>query len=371
MAVNDFLPASSVRVPVFTVLINQVPVLNFKTIKVIQNSHYTSDRFELEIPLYGQPNGINLDFWHDLTDAELQIVGAIQNGASQQLVIGPIDEVVTRLMAGTVKVTGRDYSGALIETRIYASSYLNMTSTGVAAKIAAEHGLDVSTPQQTTTQIGVYYEDANRTLTSYQLTEWDLLTALADREGFVVEMQGRVLYFGPKPAYNDDAYVIAVNRGNDGPPTMANVGEIELSRSMTWARDIVVKVESTNALDQKTYSDTEKAVNAIRTNRSGLKFPAQQYYFNIPGLDANGVKQRAVTILSQLSQSEKLMSIEEMPGDPLMTMKTPIKLIGTGSGWDQTYYADEIVHMYGVEEGEGWKMSVRAKNHDTQSSVPL
>jgi len=385
MAVNDPALASSVRVPNFTVTINGAPIMAFSSVRVTQNAHHSSDTFELTLSLYAQPPDRGLVWWDNLTDAEVEITAGLVGGMSQQLIVGLVDSVDTRLMAGKLILTGRDYTSALIETRIDATTYLNKTSTQAAKLIAAGdsstpvtqamypgHGMSVNIPQQTSTYIGAYYDDQSFWMdTTHQVTEWDLLTACAEREGFTVLMQGKTLYFGPPPQYNDDPYVISLAMAPGGPPNMANAPEVNLSRTMTLARDISVTVQSADALSQKVYKATATSSNSNRNSRSGAKVPPQVYIFNEAALDNVGCLKQVQLKLRQLSQHERIINLPDMPGDPLLTVLTPIKLIGTGSGWDQVYYADEIAHEYRVEEEGGWTMSVRAKNHDTASSVPL
>jgi hypothetical protein len=50
-----------------------------------------------------------------------------------------------------------------------------------------------------------------------------------------------------------------------------------------------------------------------------------------------------------------------------MTTRATIRLVGTGTDWDQLYYPDTVTRRLSVQDG--YRMDVRAKNHSVQDSV--
>ena len=69
-----------------------------------------------------------------------------------------------------------------------------------------------------------------------------------------------------------------------------------------------------------------------------------------------------------LPKHERVIEFEA-PGDVSPTPRDLIRLDGTQSSWDQTYYVERISRRFSFEEG--FKMTVRAKNHSAQSQVEL
>lgn len=372
MALNDPDAGSRVRQPRAVVTANGVRLDGWTLIEVANNSHATSDTFRIQFPLYRMPAGMDLAFWlQDATDVEVAVkVGLLQPdgslGALTQLIVGPIDRPETALMKGVLTVTGRDYSGALIET-ILESVDTNMTSSEIAQKIVSNHEALSGQITPTTQKIGAFYNNQYAQL-RINMSEWDALMRLAQFEGFIVLMLGKTLYFGPRPdTDNADPYILKVTMpGTPGPPLRSNMVDLTLSRSLTFARDIKVQVLSENHMTGVSVKASAQSVNTVRAGRGGNKVPAQQFvYKDKPNLTQDQAQQRANAILYQMSQQERIADFV-MPGDPTLTVQTVVQITGTGAA-DQRYYVDRLEHELVVTRSgkPGYTLRGRLKNHDT------
>jgi hypothetical protein len=56
-----------------------------------------------------------------------------------------------------------------------------------------------------------------------------------------------------------------------------------------------------------------------------------------------------------------------MPADNILTTENIIKVVGTGTAFDQVYFPDSIVRSFGWDSG--YTMTVNAKNHGVESEV--
>jgi phage protein D len=373
LALNNPDAGSILRKPRAKLFANGAEIANWSSIEVVNNrGNFSSDSFEAEFPLYGQPPEFGFAYWSTQTDIEIEIwAGFVQPdgslGSSATLIVGLVDEVGIEPIDGTFRIRGRDYSGALIDS-IASETSLNVTASTVASRIAAEHGLAANVTR-TATPIARYYGDGNygARLTRQQ-SEWDFLTQLAQQEGFLVTMMGRTLYFGPPPTPDtDNPYVIKLAPASSGRPLASNAKTVKLTRALTVARDVDVFVLSANRSLGKTIQGHFHAVNSLRAGRSGAKAPPQVYTFRIPNLTQAQANQKAEALAKQITQQERIVEAT-LPGDTALAPLSTLKLVGTGTDFDQTYYQDRVTHR--IDISSGYRMDLRAKNHSSYSTVP-
>ncbi len=370
MAVNNPTSSSALRAPRGVVTLNGTALDRFTDFSVINNSHYQSDTFRLSLPLYGQPSTSDWAYWSTETDIEVSLSVAFLDQSSgallspTNLLIGLADEVNVDSIRGTVTVTGRDYSSKFIDTKT-TDKYPQLTASQIATKLATEQGLTPNVTD-TSTPVGVYYDDEGSRLTREE-TEWDFLTALGQREGFQVLVQGNTLYFGPAPDLSSTPpYLIQWVPAPAGGLPSCNATSLQFSRALTIARDIVVTVLSHSRETGKSVKAEARSTNALRSGRSGRKAGAQTYVFNLPNLTQGQAQAEANKRLLDLSRHERIVE-GTLPGDSLLTMQSVMQVIGTGTDWDQTYFLDRIEREIGF--GSGYGMRFRVKNHSTYSEV--
>jgi phage protein D len=367
LSLNNPDHGSELRKPHASLTANGIAIPLWEEIEVIQNAgHYASDTFTIKLPAWKQAAPADFPWWSTQTDIETAIDAGLldQSGQianMQQLIVGLVDEVSIATAGTMMTVRGRDYSSALIETIITDIS-LNLTASQVARQFADEHGL-TGNVTETITPISRY----GTRLTRHE-SEWDFLTALGQEEGFQVFMQGKRLYFGPPPTPDiSNPWVIKLVPPSDGKSLVSNADQVSLQRALTLARDVIVHVDSTDRITGQAIHATYTAVNPLRASRSGQKVPAQRYYFNEPNLTQAQADQLAEAKARDITRHERIVEAEA-PGDTSLTPQTVIKLIGTGTDWDQLYYIDRLTHRF--RRRGGYAMTIRAKNHSTYSTVP-
>ena len=317
-------------------------------------SHFTADSFRVTLASQVNPPS----YWATGAYDQISISVGFENQAAFPLITGQVDDIDYDLTARTIVLSGRDLSAPLIDTKT-AEKFQNQTSSQIAQTLALRHGLD-STVQATTTQAGTYYSIDHTVLTQEQ-TEWDLLVFLAEQEGFDVWVSGNTLYFQPSPVPTSTPYLIEWSEPGDG-TVQSNATFLKLGRSETLAKDIEVRVLSFNQKGQESVYGVAKAFGA----KSVRKGKAQLYTFRRPNLTKDQAQKLAESLLADLTRHEMKLDAS-LPGDNILSTRTLVQLVGTGTAWDQLYYPDSVTRRLSFTEG--YRMEVRAKNHSTQSTV--
>lgn len=275
---------------------------------------------------------------------------------ADRIIYGQVDDIDFDPCDGTIKITGRDLTALLIDTK-GSENHQNQTASDVATLLAARHNL---TPVVTTTtkKIGEYYSQDHTDL-SQQESEWDLLIKLADFEGFDVFVAGNELHFQPKPKASGDHYAIVWT-----PPTVdtahpsLNTTKLNLSRSLTIAKGVVVEVKTWNAKQKKAFTASwPKTVKATKPGQSGDD--TLKYHFTVPGLTQDQASALAQQRYNEIVQHMVKLDAD-LPGDAILDCSKTIIVRGTATGWDQVYYPDSVKRSMSMDEG--YRMSVSAKN---------
>lgn len=373
MALNPASATPAGRFPAWRVLVNGTELAGSERVTVDQNAHFSADSWSVDFPAYNLPTANNLAFWSDEADIEIEIQAGTRDpdtgnvSGLTSLIVGLVDLVDIDWDTGALSLKGRDYSGVFIDS-VVTENFLQQTSSQIAQKLCGNH--PQLTPQITATKtpVGRYYNSTGTRFAKNQ-TEWDLLTALAQFEGFEVLVIGRKLYFGP-PITPDTSNPFQLNWSPavDDAPIFGNVKKLQTERALTVARDIIVIVQSFNRQTGKTIKVQYKVSNSKRGRQSINKVTPQTYTYNIPNLTQPQAQQEAQARAVTISKLERIIT-GTLPGDPALNKQTALSLSGTGTSFDQTYYVDKLTHSLSVMEG--YEMTVRAKNHSTYSTVPL
>ncbi|WP_369040613.1 hypothetical protein, partial [Stenotrophomonas maltophilia] len=144
-----------------------------------------------------------------------------------------VDELSPDFPMGTLELNGRDNTALFIDTKT-SEHFANQTASQIAETLAARHGLKaVVTP--TTRMSGSFYH-SDFVDTTQQQSEWDLLSYLANVEGFDLYVSGNTLYFTQRAASSDNHYLIQWT-----PPdpqrdyARSNIIDLQFSRNLTIA----------------------------------------------------------------------------------------------------------------------------------------
>lgn len=346
-------------------LIDGQEIAGAQEAEICTSNHQIAGWFRLLLVLGRDPSGSAANF-SALTNANAEIrLGVAPTGLPslaavwQSLITGPIDTVTIDMTAGTVQLTGRDFSALLIDT-LSAESFPNHTASEIAQTLALRHGL-TSVVTATTTPVGRYYQDGHNLFSLYQssgtVTEWDLLSGLADSEGYDLFVQDRNLIFAPPLSDT----VPAVWQWMPGGTHTTSVTSLRMERSLALARDIIVTVQSWNSRQQAMITQTVRSSSngQLRSTNSAASATASNYVLLRPNLTNDQALNLAAQTLADLSRHERVITAS-MPGDLTLSPRSLVTLEGTQTDFDQTYVVDEVLRRFSMRDG--FTQTVRAVN---------
>ena len=367
----DVVPA--LRQPRGAVLVNGTRIKGWLEFEVENNVFYEADTFHVKFALSALPPEFNDAWWASQIEIFIELfVGFpadVENYSQvdlMSLVYGRVDDVEYNPVDRCLTVSGRDLTATMIDAKT-TEKFQNLKASDIAIKIANRHNL---TPVVTATKVkvGKFYQlDKNRM--NDAKSEWDLLTSLAQDEQFVVYVKGKTLHFEPQPALNTDPYVLRWQPPNDTNGAYSlNAMTMDFKRALTLSRGIVVTIQTVNHKTGKTIKATFPS-NKSPTIKPGASAPVAQGYFGrIPQGDYQAALKRAQQIHKDLTQHEMKMTAS-LPADNLLSVANIIKVIGTGTVFDQLYYPESITRKLNAKDG--YMMEISAKNKSPQNQVSL
>jgi len=333
---------------------------------VVNNSYYEADTFRLSFATSPLPQANDASWFMTQREVYVEIFAGFpadptnpQVAELQSLIYGRVDDVHYDPVQRTIELTGRDLTAAFIDTKI-TSQWTNQTASSIAQSLAAAHGLS-SVVQPTFTKVGTYYQIDQVHLQANK-SEWDLLAYLARQEGFVCYVQGQQLFFQPDPTNQSDPYQIQwqAPASRSGVP-VANAVELSFSRSMTIAKGITVEVRSASSKNKTPVVQSyPSAPRGIQPGKSSPFGSVQAYFGTLPRDSSPAQVQKAAKEMYDEIVAHEMKVTARLAGDNLLTIQTPIRVTGTGTAFDQTYFPREITRMMSLDEG--YEMTVEAQN---------
>jgi phage protein D len=348
---------SRVRTPALQVLLANQVLTGVKSIETTNTSHFAADTFRITAALSGLPPALGLNYWDKSFGDELDVRGGFTSDTPlPSLVYGQVDDVEVDIVERTLTLTGRDLTARMIDTKTTVT-YQDKRASDIATQIAINHGLTPNVQQTAFKVTGTYYQIINA-LHLQGRSDWDLLVVLAQHEGFDLWVSGHTLNFQPPLALTSDPYILLWSDEGQG-NRVSNALDIKLGRSQTLARDVVVNVASWNQAQGKVFKATVKKSQANKASNQSTVNP-QTYNFWPPNLDQVQVNQFANAKAEEITRHERVIHAS-LPGDGLLATRGLVKLVGTGSAWDQVYYPDTVRREISFERG--YRMELSAKNH--------
>ena len=249
--------SGTVQQPRLRLLVNGTafPVLDAE---LTQTGYYGASRFNARLAAFGDP-AHGPAFWtgSDSYDVELQggfLPGGAGEGAVpwQSLFMGQADEELeVALDRGTVQLQGRDYSGKLIDAKT-AETFSNQTLAQIATTLAGRVGLGANAAS--TSQLAGQFYEIDHARTSHDTfsrssSYWELITYLAQQQGYDVWMDGKTLNVQPKDAgAAQPALTVQTSQpsvsGGASYGRAATVQNLTLLRRPALAKDVQVTVKS-------------------------------------------------------------------------------------------------------------------------------
>ncbi len=329
---------------------------------VRQTGYYGSSKFSATLAAFGDA-AHGPAFWagSDTYDVELQggflAPGAPEGSAAwQSLFMGTADEELEiDLDRGTVLLQGRDYSGKLMDAKT-AETFSNQTLAQIATTLAGRAGLQADVAS--TSQLAGQFYEIDHARTSHDTfsrssSYWEMITYLAQQEGYDVWVDGKTLHVQPKDAATGGpAFTVQSGQpsltGSADYGRVANVQRLTLVRRPALAKDVHVTVKSWGA-------KTKAMVSAM----AGPASATQKVVKTFPNLTQAQCSVIAANIRAELGRHERNVQFG-MPGEFTLRPRAPIAVQGTGTAFDTTFFISEIDRSYSSKAGF-WQ-TVMARN---------
>lgn len=351
---------SEVRQPSAIVLVNGVQV-PWKEWEVTNNGFYRADTFSVTLPVSSLPKGSQVSDLADASPINVEIRASVDGSSPTSLITGVVVDFEVSWRAGTLTMSGRDHTGDFIDAKT-AEKFQNQTASQIVTTLAGRHGLSADV-QATSTLAGRYYEIDHDRLTD-ETTEWDLITYLAQKEGYYAWVTGTTLHFKPASLVQGTPINVQYTAPGVGQLPSGAFVEMHTRRNLTLAADVHVIVWSWNHKQKTQFKVTAQGK---KTGKGASSAPPQVYTYRVPGLTRDQAQQWAQNKLEEISRHERTLEIEE-PMDVTLTPRNQIQLSGTGTSFDQLYWIDQVTRRFAFEEAT---QTVQAKNHSPQSTVSV
>lgn len=369
------MPQSIVRKPRARVTANGIAI-RWRRIEAVNNNNHHSDSFVVTLPLFDPTAAVDWTWWAAQPDIEIEIAVGFEDerGAIGQLstiLVGPADKIelvpyprqsgdrgIADGRGAFLEIHGGDYSRALMNSPITSEQIgRNLTSAQIIGNIAANHPqISLQIPSQGA-GVGTPYDQMSGRLFLHR-SEWDVLTALADHEGWRARMVGKTLIIGPPQSGDASApYPVIYVPSSAGQGIQSNVMFLRLAHAANIALGIDAIVEAHDAV-----SGTQVRAKASSSGSSTNTGGRTTYTFNHPGMTQEQANQSAQSHAGQIALFEREIEFA-MPGDPTLNVAQTIALSGTGTAFDQTYPIDHITHL--LDMHHGYEMQVLARNFST------
>jgi hypothetical protein len=369
-------PAGLVNAPRGAVRINGTLVSADLEWDVENNTLSSADTFTIKFIGASLPPSNNVMWFSQQKDMYIEIFAGFPddyfNYTPEQLsklIYGQADTIDYDMASDIVTVHGRDLTRVFIDAKT-TEKFQNQTSSQIATLLATRRGLKAQVTK-TSKPAGAYY-DIEHVSMQTERTEWDILSYLAQQEGFIVAVVDQTLFFGPPPAPNSVPYPIVWSEVNPGVldyrAVAGNVEDMQFMRTLTVSRGVIVVVRS--------WSDkTQVGFNAVYPpNKAGTLKPGQAtpvsggqtFTFFRPNIDKQTALDYAKKQYDLIVQHEMKMSCR-VPGDVTLNAQTVIQVSGTNTAFDQTYFPSAITRSMSFDGG--FNMNVSAKNHSAVSQA--
>ena len=332
--------------------------------EVDNNTYRGADTFNITLSIYALKDPHTLEWFanQSVITAQIYAKANAQDPENyspdelESLIYGEVDDVSIDIVHGKIQLHGRDLTAKLIDTKS-SEHFANKTASQIAEILADRHSLGKSKITKTTKLAGSYYQIDHDSTTQMQ-SEWDLLSFLADQEGFLVYVTGRDLYFGPMSKATDYYVIDWKPKNADHEFNVSNAVTLEFTRALHISKGFVVEVHSWNEKQKKGFSSMwPRNAKAIRPGQAIAKQEVYRYTF--PNLTQEQANQRAQKIYAQIAAHEMKFTCY-MPADDILDCSKVIQVRGTETAFDQIYYPESVMRSMSISEG--YRMNIRAKN---------
>lgn len=348
------------------------PVLSYS---VDNNTNFQADTFDVELETWQQKDGFGLSFWADAGTTLVEVfLGFLQPGQAEtdapasltSLLLGQVDDVDADVTSGMLKLSGRDLTAKLIDTKT-TMTWPNQTASQIVTTLAGQAGL---TPKvtATSTPVGKYSSSAYAAV-GREVPLWDLVSTYAQQEGFDAFVTGTTLYFGPSIADSDPSpFLISCSRDAASNSIDCNVETLKLKRSLTLAKDLTVTAIGHSLKTGKPVKEvaSRAGVKTVKTTATKAQ-TSQNYVIRSPNLTPQQALQLAQKTLDDLTRHERTFEATNWD-DGTINSRRKARITGTGTSFDADYFLDKVTHTFSAPDGHcGVELS--GKNHPVETEL--
>ena len=322
------------------------------TATVTRKATRHADTFSAELSVTEATKfGFDCATWADWDpDQDVSVVMSAMAGGGDQTVMitGKIDLPVLTMETQTVSISGRDKSGGLTEKKRN-QKFQNQKASDIVSTIAKDHGLNPVIVDTGDFAGKVYTQDL-ATL-ALNRADYEVLSQLAQREGYRWYVEGDDLVFEPKEAGGYGTYAIQYTPPGAGSAaySVGNVITLKLGKDSTASRPQKVTAAGWHHGNKKLYKAT--------ANASG-KGTTVEHRLHLNGNNQSQLEKKAKSHLNDMIRHE-LNLTATLPGDLSLDPHMALSLTGTGTIYDTTYQIDEVEFSMGWDDG--FEATVHAK----------
>ncbi|MEQ1694786.1 MAG: hypothetical protein ABL901_03000 [Hyphomicrobiaceae bacterium] len=314
-------------------------------VTVDQSSNQSPDTFSATLALNGLPPGRDAAYFSSADEIPCDVIVAV--GMSGGLLFsGSADKVDVDFEAGNVKLSGRDKSKDLIESKA-TKTHKNKSSKEVVDEYAGEAGLEVDADEDAGKAGKQYRQEWNR-VTDLS-SKWSAIQHMADREGKHAFVQKNKLYY--RNLDETDLGAVEVDYQGQSPFGHAegNFIGLKVSRNLELAKTTKVRVRSYNSETEERHDETETL---------GGSGKERTYDYRHAGMTNGQAKKTAKKRLREHTRHERTADVT-LPGNPDISPLMKLLITGTGTAWDQDYHIDRCGHRI---SGDKYDVHITAKN---------
>jgi phage protein D len=322
---------------------------------VTTSAHQSADTFSASFALSSLPASADANYWSSTAPLPASIEATNDQLSSPwvELISGQVDSVEMDLVDGTLHLSGRDKTAAMIDAKTN-EKWINHSAADIVNDIAGRHGLSAVITGAADKAGLTYVEDFND-LTD-QDSEWNVLVRLAQREGCIAFVKGSKLYFQPMDQAGA-TYTLSYVPPSAAGPAQGNFTRLTCTRRLTLAKTVSVKVT--------TWQQKQKKSVTSEYQSAGTDSALLQYEYRIPNMTKAQADTAAQNRLNENTSHERSIEVDA-PGDVSIDPTMTLQLSGTGTAFDQQYLISEIEHRFTMSEG--YRMSISVRNKDKKRS---
>ncbi len=323
----------------------QMPVISAQwTRKAVR----ASDTFSVKVAI-GTSRQYGMDYPqiadYQPQDATLYAATQIGGGDKQQVMVGQVDKPEIDWDSQTATFSGRDKSASLSTNR-RSQKFLNQSSTDVVNTIAQSHGLTASFVGVSGFAGKVFSDTVHLTLNR---SDYEIVSDLAEREGYRWYVDGSTLYFEPK-GQQSGSYAFTYQPPVPGQSyAVGTCYGLKTSRNTTAAAPTQVTVKSWNRKDKKLYKTT-KSIGGV-----GSDVVAEYHHNEKTQAQVESLAQSRLDNMTRHDCSASWSA----PADLTLDVHEGASLSGTGTIYDQSYQIDEASFEMGWDGSFEMKLTCK------------